>query len=131
MYNSIGLILFIPLIDYTTKGIISCIVIFNGMLCHGSKYLQLSCSRNLMINDVLCNIIIGLFILYTEKNDDTKLLILFSETISIFNFCINKIRYNSSALLHVLGIQLPLAISMYHYQTIDSFEYSQYIRVVF
>tara|TARA_Y100001958_G_scaffold102256_1_gene71109 strand:- start:1881 stop:2255 length:375 start_codon:yes stop_codon:yes gene_type:complete len=124
MYNAIGLILFVPLIDYTTKGIISTIVIFNGIMCHGSKYLQLSYSRNLMLHDVCWNVILGLFVLYTEKNDDTKLLILFTETISIFNFCINKIRYNSSALLHVLGIQLPLAISMYHYQTIDCFEYS-------
>ena len=124
MYNAIGLILFIPLIDYTTKGVISTIVVFNGILCHGSKYLQLSYSRNLMLHDVFWNVIMGLFVLYTEKNNDTKLLILFTETISILNFCINKIRYNSSALLHVLGIQLPLAISMYHYQTIDCFEYS-------
>ena len=124
MYNAIGLIFFLPLIDYTTKGIISTIVIFNGILCHGSKYLQLNYSRNLMIHDVFWNIIMGIFVLYTEKNYDTKLLILFTETISIFNFCINKIRYNSSAILHVLGIQLPLSIALYHYQTIDFFEYS-------
>ena len=77
MYNAIGLIFFIPLIDYTTKGIISTIVIFNGIMCHGSKYLQSSYSLNLMLHDVFWNVILGLFLLYTEKNYDTKLLILF------------------------------------------------------
>lgn len=115
MYNAIGLIFFIPLIDNTTRGIISTTIILNGILCHGSKYLQLSYARYFMLYDVFWNMIFGFFVFYTEKNDDTKLLILFSETISIINFYINKIRYNSSALLHVLGIQLPLAIAMSFY----------------
>ena len=115
MYNSIGLVFFIPLIDNTTRGIISTTVILNGILCHGSKYLQLSYARYFMLYDVFCNVILGLYVLGTEKKDEPFYLILYVESISIFNFIINKLRYNSSALLHVLGIQLPLATAMSFY----------------
>jgi hypothetical protein len=117
MYNSFGLVFFIPLIDNTTRGIISTTIILNGILCHGSKYLQLSYARYFMLYDVFCNLILGLYILATEKKDDSFYLITYVGSMSFFNFVINKIRYNSSALLHVLGIQLPIAIviSFYDY----------------
>lgn len=115
MYNSIGLIFFIPLIDNTTRGIISTAVILNGLLCHGSKYLQLSYAKYFMLYDVFCNIVMGIYVLATEKKEGPFYLILYVESLSVFNFIINKIRYNSSALLHVLGIQLPLAIAMSFY----------------
>tara|TARA_Y100000389_G_scaffold198923_1_gene236341 strand:- start:32 stop:385 length:354 start_codon:yes stop_codon:yes gene_type:complete len=115
MYNSFGLVFFIPLIDNTTRGIISSSMIINGILCHGSKYLQLSYARYFMLYDVFCNVMLGLYVLATEKKEATFYLILYFESLSVFNFVINKIRYDSSALLHVLGIQLPIAISMYFY----------------
>jgi hypothetical protein len=55
----------------------------------------------------------GIYILITVK--ENLLLIAFVEGIALFCFIINKIRYNSSPILHVLGIQLPLAIGLYNY----------------
>ena len=57
----------------------------------------------------------GIYVLFTVKEKGSFYLILYVESLSIFNFIINKLRYNSSPLLHILGIQLPLSIAMYFY----------------
>jgi len=113
MYNAIGLLFFIPLIDYSFKGCISLIVICNGIFCHGSKYLELPYQKNIMIYDVICNFIMGLFVIYTTEYQIFTTIIF---TISIYNFILNKLLYNSSALLHVMGIQFPLSIALSFYQ---------------
>ena len=42
MINSLGLIFFLPMVDTTIRGIISSIVIINGILCHTTRYLKTS-----------------------------------------------------------------------------------------
>ena len=79
------------------------------------KIFTISYAKYFMLYDVFCNIVFGLYVLATEKKDEPFYLILYVESLSFFNFSINKIRYNSSALLHVIGIQLPLAIAMSFY----------------
>ena len=114
-YNSLGLVFFLFLLDTTSyKGIISIIIIFNGILCHGSRFLEMKYAKQITYYDIICNIIIGLFTLYTEKIH--KLFIFIIYLICIFNFIINKFRYNNTGLLHVLGIQLPSSIALSYYQ---------------
>jgi len=113
MLSSIGLLFFIPLLDYSLKGVISMIVICNGLLCHGSKYLDLPYQRKIMIYDVVCNVIMGLFFVYTSEHQTFTAIVI---TISVVNFILNKIRYNSNSLLHVMGIQFPLSVALSFYQ---------------
>ena len=113
MLSSIGLLFFIPLLDYSLKGVISMIVICNGLLCHGSKYLDLPYQRKIMIYDVVCNVIMGLFLVYTSEHQTFTAIVI---TISVVNFILNKIRYNSNSLLHVMGIQFPLSVALSFYQ---------------
>ena len=113
MLSSIGLLFFIPLLDYSFKGVISMIVICNGLLCHGSKYLDLPYQRKIMVYDVVCNGIMGLIVIFTTKLPIFTTVVFF---ISIYNFILNKIRYNSNSLLHVMGIQFPLSVALSFYQ---------------
>ena len=113
MYKAVGLLFFTPLIDYSIKGCISMVVICNGLLCHGSKYLDLPYQRKLMIYDVVCNVIMGLFFVYTAEHQTFTAIVI---TISVVNFILNKIRYNSNSLLHVMGIQFPLSVALSFYQ---------------
>ena len=113
MLSSIGLLFFIPLLDYSFKGVISMIVICNGLLCHGSRYLDLPYQRKIMIYDVVCNVIMGLIVIFTTN---FPIFTTFVFTISIYNFILNKIRYNSNSLFHVMGIQFPLSIGLSLYQ---------------
>ena len=113
IYNSLGLLFFIPIISYSIKGLFALIVFLNGILCHGSNYIEYEHSKIITLYDIVCNVIMGIYILITVK--ENLLLIAFVEGIAVFCFIINKIRYNSSPILHVLGIQLPLAIGLYNY----------------
>ncbi|MBD62911.1 MAG: hypothetical protein CMD68_02390 [Gammaproteobacteria bacterium] len=113
MLSSIGLLFFIPLLDYNFKGLISMIVICNGLLCHGSKYTDLSYQKKIMVYDVVCNVIMGLFVIYTSEHQTFTAIVF---TISVFTFILNKIRYNSNSLLHVMGIQFPLSVALSFYQ---------------
>ena len=65
MIKIIGLLFFLPFIDSSLRGIISIVVICNGLLCHGSHYLDLHHSNKFMIFDVICNFFMGVFVLYT------------------------------------------------------------------
>ncbi len=89
------------------------VVICNGLLCHGSKYLDLPYQRKLMIYDVVCNVIMGMFMMYTAEYQIVTTIIF---TISVYNFILNKLLYDSSILLHILGIQLPLSYALSVYQ---------------
>tara|TARA_Y100000817_G_scaffold277659_1_gene239929 strand:- start:1659 stop:2003 length:345 start_codon:yes stop_codon:yes gene_type:complete len=113
MLSSIGLFFFIPLLDYSFKGVISMIVICNGLLCHGSKYIDLPYQKKVMVYDVVCNVIMGLFVIYTSEHQ-TFTAIVFA--ISVLIFILNKIRYNSNPLLHIMGIQFPLSVALSFYQ---------------
>ena len=113
LYNSLGLLFFIPIISYSIKGLIALIVFFNGIICHGSNYIEYEYSKEITLYDIVCNVIMGIYILITVKRN--LLLIAFVVAIAVFCFIINRIRYNSSPILHVLGIQLPLAIGLYNY----------------
>ena len=113
LYNSMGLLFFIPIISYSIKGLFALIVFLNGILCHGSNYTNYEYSKEITLYDIVCNVIMGLYILITVRGN--LLLIAFVEVIAVFCFIINRIRYNSSPILHVLGIQLPLAIGLYNY----------------
>ena len=113
MLSSIGLFFFIPLLDYSFKGLISMIVICNGLLCHGSSYIDLPYQKKVMVYDVVCNVIMSLFIIYTSEHQ-TFTTIVFA--ISVLIFILNKIRYNSNPLLHIMGIQFPLSVALSFYQ---------------
>ena len=65
MINSLGLIFFIPMINYeTNKGIICFTVLMNGLLCHITRTLKTSGWKNIRNYDILCNVIMGLYIIY-------------------------------------------------------------------
>jgi len=40
MLNALGLFFFLLLIDNSFKGLVALIVVMNGIICHGSKYIQ-------------------------------------------------------------------------------------------
>ena len=111
--NSLGLFFFIPLISTSIKGIISTFVVLNGILCHGSQYINYKYKTVLTNYDIVCNTIFGSFILYSEK--ENKLLIITVESISIFSFSLNRFYFKSSPIIHILGVQLPLFIGLYNY----------------
>ena len=65
------------------------VVICNGLLCQGSKYLDLPYQRKLMIYDVVCNMIMGMFMMYTAEYQIVTTIIF---TISVYNFILNKLK---------------------------------------
>ena len=113
MYKAFGLLFFTPVIDYSLKGCISIVIICNGLLCHGSSYLDIPYQGNIYIYDVICNFVMGIFVTYTTEYQIFTTIIF---TISIYNFILNQLLYDSSILLHIMGIQLPLSIALSFYQ---------------
>lgn len=112
-YNILGLIFFIPIVKFNIRGIIALFVIFNGILCHGSNYFNHKYSKCLTYYDITCNVIFGLFILFTETK--YKIFIFIIQFMSVCIFILNKLRYNSSSLLHIFGVQFPLSIVLSYY----------------
>ena len=111
--NSLGLLFFIPNISLNIKGFFSLIVIINGIFCHGSYFINYKHKKKITNFDILCNIFMGIFILYTENINIS--IILISEFIGFSSFIINKYYFNSSPLLHIFGVQLPLSVGLYNY----------------
>ena len=111
MLNSLGLFFFLLLIDNSFKGLIALIVVLNGFLCNGSKYLQLEHSYY-MLYDVICNVIMGCYILMTAKYQIMTFIVIF---LACLMFIINKMYYDSYYLFHIFGVQFPLAFMLSYY----------------
>lgn len=111
--NSLGLLFFIPSISLSIKGFFALIVIINGIFCHGSNFINYKHKNKITNFDILCNIFMAIFILFTENIN--IFIILISEFIGFSSFIINKYYLNSLPLLHVFGVQLPLSIGLYNY----------------
>ena len=114
MINSLGLIFFLPMIDSnTTRGIISSIVIINGILCHTTRYLKTSGWKYIRNYDIICNVIMGLYILHHSHYD---IFILYTIIHATTIFLLNYFYYEHHPLLHILGVQLPLSIGTYSFE---------------
>ena len=112
MINSLGLIFFLPMIDTTKRGIISSIVIINGIICHTSRYLKTTGWEYLRNYDIICNIIMGLYILHKSQYD---IFILYTIIHASIIFLLNYFYYGHHPLLHIFGVQLPLSIGTYSF----------------
>jgi len=112
MLNALGLFFFLLLIDNSFKGLVALIVVMNGIICHGSKYIQSELAEYCMYYDVICNVLMGLYILFTaEYQLMTFIAIFFACSV----FIINKLYYESYYLFHILGVQFPLAFMLSYY----------------
>ena len=113
MINAFGLIFFVPMVNLSTeRGIICLIVIINGLLCHITRHLKTYRWKHIRNYDIICNIIMGLFIIYKSRYN------LFLISIILYAcliFIINYLYYEHNYLLHILGVQLPLSIGTYIY----------------
>lgn len=67
LYNSLGLLFFIPIISYSIKGFIALIVFFNGIICHGSNYIEYEYSKEITLYDIVCNVIMGIYTYNSKK----------------------------------------------------------------
>ena len=113
MINSLGLIFFLPMIDSnTTRGIISSIVIINGILCHTTRYLKTSGWEYIRNYDIFCNVIMALYIL---QQSQYNIFILYTIIHATIIFLLNYFYYEHHPLLHILGVQLPLSIGTYSF----------------
>jgi len=113
LLNALGLVFFIPMVNLKNeKGIISFLVLFNGIACHISRTFSLKYWNIIRNYDILCNFIMGIYIIYYSNYN---LIIIFLDLLSVYIFIINYLYYNSFFLIHILGVQLPLSIVTYIY----------------
>lgn len=112
MINSLGLIFFLPMVDTTIRGLISSIVIINGILCHTTRYLKTSGWKYIRNYDIICNVIMGLYILHRSNYD---IFIVYTIIHATTIFLLNYFYYEHHPLLHILGVQLPLSIGTYSF----------------
>ena len=65
--NSLGLIFFFPFVNLTDRGIISLIIILNGILCHFTRHKEIKGWKYIRNYDILSNIIISIYLLINTK----------------------------------------------------------------
>ena len=107
--NSLGLIFFFPFVNLTDRGIISLIIILNGILCHFTRHKEIKGWKYIRNYDILSNIIISIYLLINTKY---KIYTILTIIIVLILFIINYIRFESHYLIHIFGIQLPFAIAL-------------------
>lgn len=113
LLNSIGLLFFIPMININTdKGMICSLVLFNGIICHVSRAFSLKYWIFIRDYDILCNFIMGIYIIHYSNYNP---IILYLDFLSVYIFIINYLYYKSNFLIHILGVQFPLSLVTYIY----------------
>ncbi len=111
MINALGLLFFLPMINFSTeKGIICFIVIINGLLCHTTRYFKTYGWKYIRNYDIICNVLMGSFIIYKSNFNPILIYIMVHACII---FILNYMYYGHHYLLHILGVQLPLSIATY------------------
>lgn len=113
LLNSLGLIFFTPMMNLINdKGIICSFVVFNGIICHVSRSLCLKYWKAVRNYDIICNFIMGLYIIHYSNYNA---MIIYLDFLSVYIFLMNYLYFESNFLIHLFGVQFPLSYVVHLY----------------